>query len=370
MRCRVAVLAFADATRDGRTLNICRTLAADFDVTLWNLAPAPNEPVAWSWRRLAVPSRGRMLWRWLRFVVVLLWKCRRERYRLVWAADLYCLLPAVVLRWRSGARLVYDSRELYGSLASLAHRPIAQRLQSWYERALVRWACRVVVSGERDADELQRQLRLPDRPLVVLNVPFYAEPRRDDRLRRRCGIGTGEAIVLYQGVVAEGRGLLRAVEMLASLPQVHLCVLGDGALASAVAEYAEQCSVADRVHLLGSVPYSELLEWTASADVGWCWIEPVSHSYELALPNKLFEYAMARVPVVASDLPAIAEVLERFPFGEPVSPTANADELAEAVAWVLSAPERYRQWADRAAREFCYERQQPVICRLVEELCQ
>ncbi|MCX7930194.1 MAG: glycosyltransferase [Chlorobi bacterium] len=368
MSCRVAVLAFADATRDGRTLNICRTLAPYAHVVLWNLAlpPADRE---WVWRTVAIPSHGRVLWRWALFVVRFLWQTRSERYKVVWAADVYCLLPAVILRWCTGARVVYDSRELYSSLASLAKRPIAQRLQSLYERVLVRWVHRVVVSGERDADELVRSLGLVIRPLVVMNVPFYAEPQRNNRLRQSCCTQSDEVILLYQGVLTAGRGLFRAVEAIALLPQMHLCILGDGSFGSAITEYAKRFGVANRVHLLGSVPYNELLQWTASADVGWCWIEPLSHSYQLALPNKLFEYAMARLPVIASDLPAIAEVLERFPFGECMSTTATAIELAATLERILAAAPQYRQWADRAARQYCYERQQPAIRQLVEELC-
>lgn len=367
-RCRITVLAFSDASRDGRTLNICRTVAAIGDVTLWNLEPTEHA-VPWKWCAARVARRGRMRWRWLQFVVAVLWHCRRKRSDIVWAADVYCLLPAVVLRWLHGAAVVYDSRELYSSLGTLARRPIAQRLLAWYERVLVRWVDRVVASGIRDAELLAQLLPLRQPAVVVMNVPFYAEPQRTDRLRQRCAIPPEAPILLYQGAVLEGRGIRNAIEMLQYLPTVHFCILGDGSARDAIAAYAAECAVAARVHVLGSVPYQELLEWTASADVGWCWIEPITESYALALPNKLFEYAMARIPVLASRLPAMADVLEQYPFGICVEPTATARELAAAVEQLLGASERFRRWADIAARQYCYERQQEVICSLVHQLC-
>jgi hypothetical protein len=65
----------------------------------------------------------------------------------------------------------------------------------------------------------------------------------------------------------------------------------------------------------------------------------------------------------------MADVLEQYPFGICVEPTATARELAAAVEQLLGASERFRRWADIAAREYCYERQQEVICSLVHQLC-
>ncbi len=311
-----------------------------------------------------------MVWRWLWFVAVLVRQCWRERADVVWAADVYSLLPAVVLGLRWRARIVYDSREIYSSLGALSGRKGAQWLLAFYERVLVRWVDRVVVSGQRDAHVIEQLLPLRQSPVVVLNVPFYAEPQRNNRLRQRCGIAEHAPVLLYQGAVLSGRGLHRAIEVLDYLSSVHLCILGDGEALPEIAAYARERGVADRVHLLGAVPYRELLDWTASANIGWCWIEPISQSYELALPNKLFEYAMARVPVIASALPAIAEVLAQYPFGICVPTDASAADIASAISTILADADHYRQWADRAAREFCYERQQPVILSILSDRCQ
>lgn len=366
-RCRIAVLAFADARYDARTLNVCHTLADQMEVVLWNLAAVENP--RWQWHAVTIPSHGRMLWRWVWFVAALIHRAWKHQATVIWAADVYCLLPAVVLGWRWKAAVIYDSRELYSSLSSLAHRPIAQRILAWYERVLVRHVARVVASGERDADELVGLLNLPLRPLVVLNVPFYQEPPKSNLLHQRCGIPSQQPILLYQGAVQKGRGLLQVIDAISLIPALHCCILGRGEFSPVIAEYAARRGVLDRVHLLGAVPYNELLKWTAAADIGWCWIEPISHSYELALPNKLFEYAMARIPVLASDLPAVREILEQFPFGVLVSPAATAEELAQAIQHLLADRESYAQWADRAAREFCYERQQSRIRQMFAQMC-
>ena len=64
-----------------------------------------------------------------------------------------------------------------------------------------------------------------------------------------------------------------------------------------------------KVFLLPAVPPSELLAWTASADVMVMPIQPTTTNHEFTTPQKLWEAIAAGVPVVASDLPGMAEVV-------------------------------------------------------------
>jgi glycosyltransferase involved in cell wall biosynthesis len=122
------------------------------------------------------------------------------------------------------------------------------------------------------------------------------------------------------------------------------------------------------VHWLGAVPYDTLHALTCGADVGLCLIEPVSMSYEYALPNKLFEYMMARVPCLATDLPALHDHITRYPVGILV-------ERALSPQAIVDAMERLRQPATYAAmkgacervREISYERTCANAVALIRE---
>ena len=69
---------------------------------------------------------------------------------------------------------------------------------------------------------------------------------------------------------------------------------------------------------MGNIEQGELINYTAAADVGLSLIENISLSYYYALPNKLFEYIMAEVPVVVSNLPQMAEVVKEYKIGDVV----------------------------------------------------
>ena len=84
--------------------------------------------------------------------------------------------------------------------------------------------------------------------------------------------------------------------------------------------------VADRVKIIPPVPYEELLDWTASADLGLNVLPPdYSLSIRGCLPNKFFEYLMAGLPVLSSPLDAVTEVIRTYHVGQIVSSLAPLD---------------------------------------------
>jgi glycosyltransferase involved in cell wall biosynthesis len=132
-------------------------------------------------------------------------------------------------------------------------------------------------------------------------------------------------------------------------------------------EYASTKPWHDRIHFPGGIPNSELAVWTASADVGMCFIEPQSLSYRLALPHKLFEYAMARIPALVSDLPAMRRVMEQFPFGELVAATASPQECAQLLERLVRNASSYVPFAEAAAAVYNREAQHAEIVRIATE---
>jgi glycosyltransferase involved in cell wall biosynthesis len=130
--------------------------------------------------------------------------------------------------------------------------------------------------------------------------------------------------------------------------------------------------VADRVKILPPVPYEELLDWTASADIGLNILPPdYSASILRCLPNKLFEYLMAGIPVLTSELGAVVEVVKTYGVGQIVASLEPAD-VAAAITSALADPvalAHMRQQAlDAAQREFCWEKEKQRLVLLYQSL--
>jgi len=130
--------------------------------------------------------------------------------------------------------------------------------------------------------------------------------------------------------------------------------------------------VADRVKIIPPVPYAELLEWTASADIGLAVFSPdYSLSVRWCLPNKLFEYLMAGLPVLATSLDAVADLLKSYDVGQ-VVPSFTPVDIAAAINAMLAdhaALDRMRRNALKAVRgDLCWEKERQRLIRLYRDI--
>lgn len=124
--------------------------------------------------------------------------------------------------------------------------------------------------------------------------------------------------------------------------QAALVFLGGGPLKDALIGEVGLLGLRDRVHFLDPVPPDALLSYTASADVGVTLLEDTCLNHRYALPNKLFEYLMAGIPVLASDLPEIRDVVDAYGVGRLVDP-ADPEAVARAMQFMIDRPDTLEQ---------------------------
>jgi glycosyltransferase involved in cell wall biosynthesis len=255
---------------------------------------------------------------------------------LIHANDYNTMWPALIARRLWGARVVYDSHELW---ADRNGRPEWRAWLVWTERRFVHRADIVITASPGYAAEIATRYDVPV-PIVIRNIPDVPPPRSADP--------RDEAV--YVGGLMPGRGLELTIAALADVPGLRLRLVGRGsdAYIARLRAYAAAAGVSDRVDFVGPVPADEVVVAAAGAAFGICLIEPICRSYELTLPNKLFEYAMAGVPILASDLPVIAQTVGDAGIGEvadPRSPQAIVDAITR-----LRAPERNAAARDAVQR--------------------
>ena len=356
LRRDVILIALADVSRDARTLNLARALAMHgMKVCVASAAPEDYSIPGVQLLKWQDPG-GSAFRRWRSFTA---W-CRTidTDARVVGAMDLFALRGALSVAKKLNVHTLYDMREFYFALGPLRGRGWKQRIVAMHERRSLKSVNAVIVSGDLDAAVVRKRFALKDPPFVILNTPPYKERVESDVLRKKFGIDRDQTIVLYQGVVHEGRGLRPFIDALPHLPGVHLCIVGDGPAKESIAEYAANRELEQRVHWMGSVAYDDLHVVTCSADIGLCLIEPVSLSYEYALPNKLFEYMMARIPSLVSDLRAMHNQVMRTPVGMLVNQELRVVDIVEAMQRLRHKP-TYDEMSKAcdAIRELSYERQ-------------
>ena len=262
--------------------------------------------------------------------------------------DLTGLPAAIAAAEGTGARIVYDSHEIFLESGRYATR--ARWLRWVFGRVERRWSRRsdaLITVNHAYADVLRRRLR-PRRTVVVHNCPprWRRPDGAPDRLREAAGIPAGDPVVLYHGVFTTGRGLeelAAACEAIAGREadrQVHLAYLGYGGQRPTLERLAEEPSGAGHLHVLDAVPPSALLDWIATANVDAIPLQRTSLNHWLCTPNKLFESIAAGVPVVVSDFPEMRRIVldeGAGPLGAVCDPAEPAS-IAAAIRSILDLP--------------------------------
>lgn len=261
-----------------------------------------------------------------------------NKYDLYIASDIYNLpLLALFAEFR-GKPLYYDSRELFRYLAGLKNKVNVQWLLAKIEESLIGKCDKIIVTGMMDAQVLTEDYGVNLEKFILLrNLPKRVKTVEKIDLRKLYGFPENSLILLYQGVILKGRGLHKLISLLPAIDDLCLVILGDGDLRPELENYVSELQMMDRVKFTGTISQNELLSYTASADIGCVLIENISRSYYYALPNKLFEYIAVGIPVLASNLPQMVQIIDEYGVGKYVDPD-NRREIIDVVE-LLRDPE-------------------------------
>jgi len=248
--------------------------------------------------------------------------------------DVGTLPLGLAVKRRSGARVVYDSHELHAEIATLGL--VGRLVTLWRERQAAPLVDGCVTVNEFIAAELATRYPALPEPVVVCNAvrPLPAQPRDDGRLRRAAGLEHGVRILLYQGGFSPGRGLVQLVQAAALLPDDWAVVfMGWGRLEQQLRQEAARVDPAGRrVRFIPAAPQQELPFWTAGASLGVIPYENVGLNHWYCSPNKLWEYPLAGVPILASPFPFLRSLVQGRGLGWLLASPLEPEDIAAAVA--------------------------------------
>lgn len=338
---RFLVVLFGTLEFDGRAqrmLEVLRNMGGD--VVLIDIAPPGG---AWvdvvpGIKRVSVefPQRTGTVGRHIRLMWVALREARRVKPQVVVAENYFTSGTAWFAAKVTGARLVYDAYEL---LIPEVNEVMSRRDWIWYalERWVVKRADCVFAANEERARLMAEHYRLDRVPIVVRNIPPERTPDVDEdqivaRYPALARSSNDERIILYQGDVSLSRGLGRFVEALRHLPASYrLVVVGGGPDLERLKEMAMPFEMVGRFHAVGRVPNKILPALTRLADVGIVTYPFKGLNNIYCAPNKIFEYAQAGVPVVATDQPPLRRMIETYGIGVCIGETDSAEQIAAAI---------------------------------------
>ena len=251
------------------------------------------------------------------------------------AGDLFSL--AVCSKQKEDCLKIFDSREIYSKLASLVKKPIKQFFWSIYEQYFYKNMDQIIVTAQIDKKFLIS--KYGEKKIdIIHNFPKIQENVNYINIRNKYNIPKNSKIFIYQGAIQIGRGIEEMISLLTIFKNCVGLIVGDGEYKPQIDHIVKNKKLENRVFFTGSVPYSELISLTKQSNIGFSIIQPLSKSYEQALPNKIFEYGLAGIPSIGSDFPEMKKYLEKFNLGIAVNPQ-NKEEHTNAVTKLLEFDE-------------------------------
>lgn len=310
-----------------------------------------------------VPALALAIWRAQPRHQALLQACRDLRANLVVANDYTSLPAALALVAETGAALLYDAHEF--SIGEKAEDPVWRLLHPPAIAAIEGSGCaaadRCCTVSEGIAGLMQARYGLPRRPAVVRNMPARSPVPAHV---------TGDSLLVhYHGVLAPERGIelmLRSVPLWE--PRFRLRIRGPSR-----EDYRRKLhaliavlGIGERVRLEPPVPLDEIIPAAADADIGLMVTVGGTPQLDHSLPNKLFEYVMAGLALVVTDLPDAARLVRAHDLGQVI-----AAPTPEALAAALNGLDRenvahYREQALRASSELCWDAESAIFVDLCE----
>ncbi|EKN66475.1 glycosyl transferase, group 1 family protein [Neobacillus bataviensis LMG 21833] len=202
-------------------------------------------------------------------------------------------------------------------------------------------------------------------PSVVHNYPFKQINNNGEKvdLHEILNIPRDEKILLYQGGIQTGRGLDKLVKAAPLFNEGVLVLIGDGKIKKELQATVKEMKLDDRVKFLPKVPLAELPKYTRNAYIGFQVLNNVCFNHYSASSNKLFEYMMAGVPVVACDFPEIKRVVEGDSTGVCVD-SHDPASIAEGVNGLLRNQNKHQELqanSYNASKKYNWENEKDIF---------
>lgn len=273
----------------------------------------------------------------------------RVRPLAIHAHDLNTGYIGLAIARRTGAHLVADfhewsSENVHWDVSEAKHLPYPpawkSKLQA-LEARLMRTASIAITVCDSIAEAIARELGNGRRAEVIRNIPtLSAVPTKDyPPLKQQLGLPDDRFVLLWQGGTGPTRLIEPIIEALAFAPKCTFVIRGPSLdlYGQDYRSLAERVGAGDRLILQPAVPSRDVVAAARGADAGIWTLPALCRNFTYALPNKIFEYVAAGLPILVADYPEARRMVETHNVGlafDPYSP----ESIAKAINRLIDDP--------------------------------
>ena len=360
-----------DLVTDNRVNKTCMALIeCGYDVTLVgrklsNSLPIPN----WTFKTIRLKmifKKGPLFYFF--FNLRLFFVGLINKTDLFYANDLDTLAPMFLLSKLKKKPLIYDSHELFCEVpelkASRIKKSIWQKLEGYIIPKLQ--TCITVNVSIAKIYEAK------------YNVPFYIIRNISDfdqsfipKSRVQLSLPEDKKIILLQGAgINVDRGAEELIDAMEFVQNAVLYIIGSGDVWENLKQKVLfNKNIQNKVVLINKLPKSELINYTFNADLGLSIDKNTNLNYLYSLPNKIFDYIQAEIPILASRLPEIENIILQYKIGDFIddhNPKTIANKLNEMLySQQLSS---YKKYLAIAKKEITWKSEKEKLLTIIKNI--
>lgn len=283
-----------------------------------------------------------------------------NRFDIVLSNDLDTLPAAFFVSKIKRKTIVYDSHEYFTQVPELVDRHFQQSVWLWFERLIVPKLKYAYTVSQSIADEYKKMYGTNF--IVVRNVPEKKE---------KVNKSNKNQILIYQGALNKDRGIELMIDAMQYLENTMLWIAGIGDVEEMLKRRVNNLNLNQKISFLGKISPDKLHSITSQACIGLSLEKDVGLNYHYGLPNKLFDYIQARIPVLVSDLPEMKNIVNQYGIGE-ILYERTPQNTAKVLAQMLASTEKNLLWKDnleKTSEELIWENESKKLLTLFHSIC-
>ncbi len=269
---------------------------------------------------------------YITFQIYLFWKLLFTKTDIYFSNDLDTLLPNFLVAKIKNKKLIYDTHELFTEVPELQGR-WQKKIWLLVEKWMFPKLKNIITVNDSIAKIYEEKYSVKIQ--VIRNIPFLHPLPPIQK-------NTSFTLILQGAGINIDRGAEELVDAMELLENVMLKIVGNGDVIPELKNRVISKNLSNKIIFIDKCSPEELRKITATCHIGISLDKDTNSNYKYSLPNKLFDYIHAEIPVIASDLIEVKKIINTYNVGlivEKVSP----NDIAKQVKLLQTNPNLYEE---------------------------